>query len=341
MERKKIVYAGLDIETLFLLCNEDSFNVLSVGKIESFKTRTLNPVNWIFKAVYLLRIRDTSRPLEIFLICIWIIASPLSSAVFRKYAQYLRLISKKRIKVLDFDDSRTTDFIKAEIIDLIVVNAWGILPEAIVLAPRFGTVNIHPSKLPQYRGALPTLWALKNKDNETAVTYMLLDRDVDTGKIISRHVFRMNGNEDWLSMENKVADIIKKTLISDLKKYFSGELEPFSQDESVRSGTGRYMEYLKIDWREENAEDIYNKINLYPFLEPGLHCYFYLGKHKIEVKKAELSKGTVSMRPRKYAINGLNVSFQAKDDIIIGRLFESFSFIDSVKLIRLSKFSKH
>lgn len=331
MQERKIVYAGLDIETLFLLCDKSDFSVFGVGKIEIFQTRTFNPANFVFKTVYFLRNQDTFRFLELFFLFVWCVFSPISSAIFRKYDRYLKLISKRKIKVLDFDDPQIIDYLKSQQIDLIVVNAWGILAEEIVLAPKFGTVNIHPSKLPQYRGALPTLWALKNKDSETAVTYMLLDKSVDTGKIISQHVFGLGNGDNWISVENKVADIIKKTLISDLKKYLAGELVPFSQDENIKSGTGRYMEYLKIDWENEKAEDIYNKINLYPFLEPELYCYFYLWNRRVEIKKAGLGENVVNMKVGQYKTKGLDVLFQAKDGIIKGRLFLDFSFGNSMK----------
>lgn len=329
---KNIVYVGLDLDTFFLLYNENSFNIRGVGKIESFEIATFNPVNFVFKGVYFFRCRNAFRFLELFLLFIWMFVCFFSSSIFKKYGQYLKTISSKKIIIFDLDNPGIVQHMKSGKTDLIVVNAWGILSEKVILAPRFGTVNIHPSKLPQYRGALPTLWSLKNKDKESAVTYMLLDRNVDTGKIMQQHIFVLDEDDNWFSMETKAANIIKETLVPDLKKYLNGELKPFSQDESLKSGTGKYMEYRKIDWMNEPAEDIYNKINLYPFLEPQLYCYFYLGNRKMEIKKAELVKNIVNMKVGNILYKGMDVLFQAKDGIIKSRLFIDFSYRNSVNI---------
>ncbi|OGI19596.1 MAG: hypothetical protein A3J06_01065 [Candidatus Moranbacteria bacterium RIFCSPLOWO2_02_FULL_48_19] len=336
-DKKNILYVGLDRETLYLLCAENDFKVAGVGEIESFQVRTFNPANLVFKGVYFFRCQNTFRFFELILLFIWMFVCYFSSSVFKKYSQYLKVISRKKIKVFDLNDPRSIQYIQLSKIDLIVVNAWSILPEKVILAPRFGTVNIHPSKLPQYRGALPTLWSLKNKDRESAVTYILLDKNVDTGKIIRQHVFVLEKDENWFSMEKKITSIIKKTLISDLKRYLDGGLIPSPQDESIKSGTGKYMEYLKIDWENEKFEDIYNKINLYPFLESELYCYFYLGDQRIEMKKAVLSNIVVNMTVGQYVIKGLNVLFQAKDGIIKGKLFVDFSFKNSINLYYKNK----
>ena len=70
--------------------------------------------------------------------------------------------------------------------DLIVVVAFRILPESIFTLPKFGSLNIHGSLLPKYRGAAPIQWAIINGEKETGLTSFLLKSKVDTGDIFKQ-----------------------------------------------------------------------------------------------------------------------------------------------------------
>ena len=69
-------------------------------------------------------------------------------------------------------------------IDIFVVVAFKILPEKYISIPRFGSINLHASLLPKYRGAAPIQWALMNGDKTTGVSVFQIEKKVDTGKII-------------------------------------------------------------------------------------------------------------------------------------------------------------
>ena len=93
--------------------------------------------------------------------------------------------------------ARTPKFVrtlKALAPDVIVVAAFGqLLPQAVLDIPPCGTINLHPSLLPKYRGAAPIQWALINGETETGVTLMLLDAGEDTGDIICAERIRSKG----------------------------------------------------------------------------------------------------------------------------------------------------
>ena len=93
------------------------------------------------------------------------------------------------IPVYQPEKARNPDFVrtlKRLAPDVIVVAAFGqILPQTILDIPPCGTINLHPSLLPKYRGAAPIQWALIKGETETGVTLMLLDAGEDTGDIIS------------------------------------------------------------------------------------------------------------------------------------------------------------
>lgn len=334
----KIFYIGLHPDTLVFLHEDPNIVVSGVNFLEYFFSfKTLNPINYIFKLVYFLRIERKYRSLEKFLFKVFYRLSDSSSSVAYKYKEYLKIISEKDIPVLDVDEIKEVEeFIKKEKIDLIVVNSWSLLPDEIVFAPKFGSLNIHPSKLPQYRGSLPTLWTLKNKDRESAVSYLIINDKVDGGKIISRHPFGIVGQDTSISLENKIDDILKDTLADDIGRYVRGEIIPMKQDSSLKSGTAKYAEYREIKWQEEQAKDIYNKIMLYPYLEPEIYCYFYCKKRKIEIRNARFVENQeiyVNAVCGNFAVKKMNVAFQAKGGIIECRLFKDIGFFDSLYVI--------
>jgi len=190
----RIVYVGYHIETLLLLYEDKSFDVVGTGLTEEFYSdRTLNPVNFLFKLIYRLRHRNQYRMLERLLLRVWTITSGLATSFYFRYSDYLKALSENKTELVNFSNKREAmDYLKSKDVDLMVVCGWPLLPEEIITLPKYGTVNIHPSKLPQYRGALPTLWSLKNGDSESAVTYQIMEKSMDTGVIIGQHTFSIS-----------------------------------------------------------------------------------------------------------------------------------------------------
>ncbi len=79
------------------------------------------------------------------------------------------------------------EFIVAFNIDLLVCHAYmKILPEKVFSVPKLGSINIHPSLLPKYRGPSPTYWVIKNREKVTGLTCHFIDNGIDTGNIISQ-----------------------------------------------------------------------------------------------------------------------------------------------------------
>lgn len=331
-EKIKVVYVGYHAETLHVLCGDNEFDVVGTSLIgELTSVGTLNPINLFFKLIYNLRRQNICWLLERMLLLVWPLAARCTSSFYRRYSDYLKILSERKMEIVDFSNTATAmDFLKSNRVDLMVVCAWSILPEELITLPKYGTVNIHPSKLPQYRGALPTLWSLKNGDKESAVTYLLMDNGVDAGAIIGQHVFPINAGDDWYSLEVKTNSILQKTLVADLKRHLSGEVKPTVQDLRKKSITGKYAEYMKIDWVAEDGQEIYNKVNLYPFLVPTEYCYTFLGDKKIVLKKAAFLKSHVTLPMLgQYQVRGLALLVQAKHGLIGCSLFSELKFKDS------------
>ncbi len=113
--------------------------------------------------------------------------------------------------------ARNQDFVrtlKNLIPDVIVVAAFGqLLPQTVLDIPPCGTINLHPSILPKYRGAAPIQWALINGEEETGVTLMLLDAGEDTGDIICSERIRIENADTAFTLTDQLANLGAKGLI--------------------------------------------------------------------------------------------------------------------------------
>ena len=91
------------------------------------------------------------------------------------------------VRICDVDFEGLRKLILDEAADLLVVHAYSrILPELVFQAPVLGSINIHPSLLPSYKGRRPSLEVLKNKETETGLTCHYIDAGIDTGDIINQ-----------------------------------------------------------------------------------------------------------------------------------------------------------
>ena len=144
--------------------------------------------------------------------------------------------------------------------DLQVVIAFRMLPEVIWNMPKLGTVNLHASLLPDYRGAAPINWAVINGETETGVSTFFLKHDIDTGDIIlSKKVAitdEMNAGELHDILMNTGADVIVETLIAIENNSFKST--PQKKD-SHKIAPKIFTEHCKINWNNE-GENIRNLI---------------------------------------------------------------------------------
>ena len=101
--------------------------------------------------------------------------------------------------------------------DLFIVVAFRMLPEAVWSMPKEGTINLHASLLPQYRGAAPINWAIINGEKETGVTTFFIEKEIDTGIIIEQEALMIGENESAGELHDRLmflgADLIYKTYL--------------------------------------------------------------------------------------------------------------------------------
>ncbi|MDD5769376.1 MAG: methionyl-tRNA formyltransferase [Candidatus Gracilibacteria bacterium] len=170
------------------------------------------------------------------------------------------------------------DKLKSLSLDFIVVVAYGkIIPIEILEIPKYGCINIHGSILPNYRGASPIQESLKNGDKKTGLTIMYMSKGMDEGDILKIEEIEINILDKTPDIFAKFEQIGAKILVESLEKIISGKLKGISQDNSKATYCKKIeKEDGKIDFENENVEQIYNKFRAY-FPWPGIWS-FYKGK---------------------------------------------------------------
>lgn len=116
--------------------------------------------------------------------------------------------------------------------DLYIVAAFGqILPQSVLDQPRLGTLNIHASLLPKYRGADPIAEAILQGESETGITIMLLDAGIDTGPILLKRSLPIAEDDTTGTLTTKLAALGAQCLLEVLPRWVNGEITPEPQDE--------------------------------------------------------------------------------------------------------------
>jgi methionyl-tRNA formyltransferase len=139
--------------------------------------------------------------------------------------------------------------------DLYIVAAFGqILPQTVLDQPRYGTLNIHASLLPKYRGPDPITEAILHGDEQTGVSIMLLDAGIDTGPVLMRRSVSISNDETLGSLTIKLAELGAQTLQEALPLWIAGKLQPEPQDDIHATHTRmRQKEDGKINWDKPAA----------------------------------------------------------------------------------------
>jgi methionyl-tRNA formyltransferase len=159
--------------------------------------------------------------------------------------------------------------------DLFIVAAFGqILPQAALDLPRYGTLNIHASLLPKYRGVSPISEAILQGDSETGVTIMLIDAGVDTGPVLTKRSVPIDEDETTGSLTTKLAEVGAQALLEALPLWVQGKVTPQPQEEQGASHTHMLRkEDGQISW-ERPAAVIARAVRAYtPW--PGAYTYWH------------------------------------------------------------------
>jgi methionyl-tRNA formyltransferase len=157
--------------------------------------------------------------------------------------------------------------------DIFVVVAFRILPERLFSLPPRGTINIHASLLPKFRGPAPIQRAIEAGEKESGVTIFRIDNGIDTGKILLQKRAEIGPQETTPELYARLSGLGAEALLAALDKINSGTIIPIPQDHTIASRAPKLKkEEALIDWQQP-AQAVYNKIRAFkPF--PGTYTMF-------------------------------------------------------------------
>ena len=193
--------------------------------------------------------------------------------------------------------------------DLFAVVAFRMLPELVWSMPEKGTINLHGSLLPNYRGAAPLNWAIINGEKESGATTFFIEKEIDTGKIIDHVKVEIGKNTTAGELHNELmvsgADLLRNTV----DQISEGTAKAIPQSELLtddhKDAPKIFKDTCKVDWTR-NAQDVHNHIRgLSPY--PAAWCTMKTDENEIGVKiyRSELTESNLS--PGQINCNGKDV----------------------------------
>jgi methionyl-tRNA formyltransferase len=215
----------------------------------------------------------------------------MQSSAVKQYAlsKNLRILQPLKLK-----DEKFISELQSLGADIFIVVAFRMLPEAVWQMPPLGTVNVHASLLPQYRGAAPINWAIINGEKQTGVTTFKLKHQIDTGNILKSVVVDIGDDETAGELHDKLKAEGARLLLVTIEEIASGNIteipQPASADD-LKHAPKIFTETCKIDWTRK-TDVIFNLIRgLSPY--PG--AFTMLNDKILKIYKAEKEYGAAAI----------------------------------------------
>lgn len=170
--------------------------------------------------------------------------------------------------------------------DVTVVVAYGqILSKDVIEVPRLGTVNLHASLLPKYRGAAPVQWALIKGETVTGVTTFLIDEGLDTGPILLQREVPIAPEDTAGSLERKLAEVGAELMVETLEGLREGTLDPQPQDDAQATYAPKItQEMARLDWTK-SAQELHHWVRA---LEPVPGAFTLFRGRRLKVHRTRV-----------------------------------------------------
>jgi len=199
--------------------------------------------------------------------------------------------------------------------DVQVVVAFRMLPEIVWNMPLLGTINLHASLLPKYRGAAPINWAIINGEKETGLTTFRLQHAIDTGDVLMQQKVHIREDETAGELHDEMMALGAELVYTTLDQYCTGVLAPKPQAaiavaEDLPTAPKIHTDTCKIDWNK-TAQQVYDLVRgLSPY--PG--CFSFLDGKMMKVFKVSFETVSPGALPGEYHTDGKSfLRFAAAD----------------------------
>jgi len=256
----------------------------------------------------------------------------MTESAVKKYAvrHHLKVLQPEKLKNPVFlEELRSLNA------DLQIVVAFRMLPESVWNMPPMGTINLHGSLLPQYRGAAPINWAVINGEKETGVTTFKLKQEIDMGDILMQESFLIDENETAGEVHDKMKEIGARVLAETVKRIADGSLQEKPQSSIVNSESLNeqiansllsihhsplkhapkiFTDTCRIDWRK-SVDEIHDLIR---GLSPFPAAFTELGDKTIKIFRSEKEVFPPTSKTGRWESDGKSyLKFAAKDGYIL------------------------
>jgi methionyl-tRNA formyltransferase len=211
----------------------------------------------------------------------------LTESAVKKYA------AEKKLKILQPEKLKNPAFLDelgSLQADVQVVVAFRMLPEAVWGMPPLGTINVHASLLPQYRGAAPINWVIINGEKETGVTTFKLKHKIDTGNILLQEKIVIGEDETAGELHDRMKIVGANLLVKTIKGLAEGTIREISQSEIVNPKSEIlhhapkiFTETCKINW-SKTIDEIHNLIR---GLSPYPTAFTYLNNKMLKIYRSK------------------------------------------------------
>jgi methionyl-tRNA formyltransferase len=237
----------------------------------------------------------------------------LQESAVKKYASSKGLRVLQPLKLRDPEFLETLKTLQA---DVQVVVAFRMLPEVVWNMPPLGTINVHGSLLPQYRGAAPINWVLINGEKETGITTFKLQQEIDTGNILLQETIAIGEQETAGQLHDRMKEVGASLLIKTLKSIAEGTLRDVPQQappEGIQHAPKLQTDTGRIDWNQS----VHAIFNLIRGLSPYPAAFTELQGKKLKVFFAEREEAKPTEAPGTLVTDKKNyVKFACADGYI-------------------------
>lgn len=238
----------------------------------------------------------------------------LTETAVKKYAveNNLHVLQPEKLKNPEFLEA-----LRALKADLQIVVAFRMLPEVVWNMPAMGTVNLHGSLLPQYRGAAPINWAVINGEKETGVTTFRLKHEIDTGDILLQESFSIGENETAGEVHDRMKEIGARVLVETVKGLAENKIKEIPQTGSageLKHAPKIFTETCRIDF-DQPATTVHNFVRgLSPF--PG--AFTTLDSKLFKIFQAEKTGESIgNKQPGEYITDNKSyLKFACKEEML-------------------------
>ena len=171
--------------------------------------------------------------------------------------------------------------------EVIIVASYGqILREAVFSLPCLGTINIHASLLPRFRGAAPINWAIIRGEEQTGITTFLIDEGMDTGKILIKRPLAIGKDETVGELHDRLAVLGAQVILDTLAGIEAGTLESTLQGDEVASLAPKLTRKDgRIDWGR-SSQEIHDQVR---GMNPWPSAFTHLGNERVKVHRATIT----------------------------------------------------